>query len=291
VDRRGRDRSARRERLSAATLGEAGDPGARAHYDDPAYYAFAYRARRQDVGYYTALGLRSGGPVLEYGIGSGRVALELARGGVEVVGVDLSRPMLSALRQTLKAEPPEVAGRVELRRGDMRRVRLGRRFPLVIAPFNVVLHLYTPADVAAFLGRVRQHLAPGGRFVFDFSVPQPGDLDRDPRRWFGSPRFRHPTTGELVRYAERFDYDPMRQLLVIWMRFSPLSGRRSWTVPLTHRQFFPQEMAALLRHAGFADVTFAEAFSGRAAGPDLDALVAICRVGRRRALAKRSAGR
>jgi SAM-dependent methyltransferase len=290
VDRRSRDRSASK-RLSRVTLGAAGDAGARAHYEDPAYYDFAYRARRHDVGYYVALGRQIGGPVLEYGVGSGRIALELARAGMQVVGVDLSRPMLSALGRALKSEPAEVAARVQRVHGDMRRVRLGRKFRLVIAPFNVVLHLYSRIDVEAFFARVREHLTPGGRFVFDFSVPQPSDLARDPRRWFGSPRFRHPTSGELVRYAERFDYDPMRQLLVVWMRFSPTSGRRSWTVPLTHRQFFPQEMAALLEHAGFSDVTFADAFSGRPPGADLDALVAVCRKGPRRALAKRSRGR
>jgi hypothetical protein len=161
----------------------------------------------------------------------------------------------------------------------------------VIAPFNVVLHLYSRADVEAFFARVREHMTPQARFVFDFAVPQPGDLDRDPNRWFGSPRFRHPSTGEIVRYAERFEYDPMRQLLVVWMRFSPVSGGRSWTIPLTHRQFFPQEMAALLHHSGFSEVRLSDAFSGRPPGDDVDALVAVCRRGRRRALAKRSSGR
>jgi SAM-dependent methyltransferase len=226
--------------------------------------------------------------VLEYGIGSGRIALGLARSGVNVTGVDLSRPMLTALSARLSREPAEVRARVRAVQGDMRRKRLRRRFPLVIAPFNVILHLYTPADMQQFLARVSEHLAPGGRFVFDFSVPQPGDLDRDPARWYGAPRFRHPSTGELVRYAERFEYDSLRQLLVVWMRFSPVDGGRAWTEPLTHRQFFPQEMLALLDAAGFRQVELAEAFTGRRPGPDVDALVVTCR---RRPLAKRSAGR
>jgi hypothetical protein len=172
----------------------------------------------------------------------------------------------------------------------MRRVRIRRRFPLVIAPFNVVLHLYNRSDIEAFLARVRAHLLPGGRFVFDFSVPQPGDLDRDPNRWYGAPRFRHPVTRELLGYAERFEYDPMRQLLVIWMRFSPVDGGRAWTIPLTHRQFFPQEMEALLHHAGF-ESSFREAFSGKAPGLDVDALLVEAKLRRRPSLAKRSAGR
>ena len=257
------------------------DAGTLAHYDDPAYYAFAYRSRREDVDYYLRLAKRHGGPVLEYGIGNGRIALELARIGIDVTGVDLSRPMLDALRAALRNEPREVRERIRMRHGDMRRVRLRRRFALVIAPFNVFLHLYTHQDVAAFLACVRAHLAPGGRFVFDVSVPQPGDLDRDPNRWYGAPRFRHPTTGQLVRYAERFDYDPVRQLLVIWMRFSPEDGSQSWTLPLTHRQFFPQELCALLHHAGFAEPDLFEAFTAKPPGADVDGLVVHCRAGRR----------
>lgn len=260
-----------------------GDAGALAHYADPAYYDFAYRARRHDVSYYVGLARKLGGPVLEYGVGSGRIALELARAGIDVVGVDLSAPMLGALKEALSREPREVRARVRSVRGDMRRVRLRRRFPLVIAPFNVVLHLYTRSDVEAFLARVSAHLAPRGRFVFDFSVPQPGDLDRDPSRWHGAPRFRHPKTGELLRYAERFDYDPLRQLLVVWMRFSPVAGGREWTLPLTHRQFFPQEMEALLHYGGFVS-SFTEAFSGKPAGDDVDALLVT-------SLARRSVGR
>lgn len=285
MDPRGRVDSAE---LSAGELGSAGDAGALAHYADPAYYDFAYRARRHDVDWYVRRATQSGGPVLEYGIGNGRVALALARAGIDVTGIDLSRAMLRALAARLAREPKAVRERVRALRGDMRKARLRRRFPLVIAPFNVVLHLYTRRDVEQFLARVREHLAPGGALVFDFSVPQPGDLDRDPERWFGSPRFRHPTTGELVRYAERFEYDSLRQLLVVWMRFSPVDGGREWICPLTHRQFFPQEMLAYLDAAGFRDVSLAEAFSGKRPGPDVDALVVTARV---RALAKRSGER
>ncbi|MCA9628790.1 MAG: class I SAM-dependent methyltransferase, partial [Myxococcales bacterium] len=133
--------------LDLAQLGHAGDFGALAHYADPAYYAKAYRSRRQDVAYYVALAERVGGPLLEYAIGDGRVALPLARAGHEVWGVDLSAPMLAALEQRLSKETPEVRRRLHLARGDMRRWRTRRRFPLIISAFNSVLHLYTRDDV------------------------------------------------------------------------------------------------------------------------------------------------
>ena len=227
------------------------EAGARAHYEDPEYYAATYARRIDDVAYYVALARRLGGPVLEYGVGNGRVALPMARHGELVVGVDHSPPMLADLRRRLRAEPAEVRRRVRLVRGDMRRVRLGMRFPLVVAPFNAVLHLYTRADVEAFLARVRSHMSPGGRFVMDISTPPLEDLSRSPAKAFHAPRFRHPTSGQVVKNREFFDYDPVRQVLFVSMEFEPISGSEpAWVTPLAHRQFFPQEWEALLHYNG-----------------------------------------
>jgi len=273
--------TAKRVKVSLETLGRAGDYGALAHYADPAYYAKAYASRRHDVEYYVRLAQASGGPVLEYGVGEGRVALPLIQAGLSVVGVDLSRPMLDRFEQRLGGELPETRRRIRLVHGDMRTVRLSRRFPLVLAPFNAILHLYTRSELEQFLARVRAHLAPGGRFVFDFCVPDPSMLGRDPERRYGAPRLRHPTTGQLVRYAERFDYDPMRQLLVVWMEFSPVDGDVPWVVPLTHRQYFPEEMASLLEYNGFGDQTWVGDFGKDAPTPRTDWVVVSARLSAR----------
>ena len=263
---------------SLQALGCAGDRGALEHYADPAYYTKTYAARRHDVDYYVRLARLSGGPVLEYGVGNGRIALPIARAGVEVHGVDLSHPMLKSLAQRLRAEPKPVRARVGFTHGDMRRVRLRRRFPLVLATFNTILHLYDHADFAAFLQRVREHLLPRGHLVFDFSVPQASDLCRDPNRSYGAPRLRHPTTGQLVRYAERFEYDPIRQLLLTWMDFTPEDGGERWTVALTHRQYFPAEMAALLYYGGFTDCVWSADFADEPPDAHVDSMVVSCRV-------------
>ena len=89
-------------------LGRAGDAGAQAHYADPAYYEKTYRSRRQDVDYYVKLARLTGGPLLEYGAGNGRIAIPVARAGVDVVAVDLSKAMLDDLRASLEREPADV---------------------------------------------------------------------------------------------------------------------------------------------------------------------------------------
>jgi SAM-dependent methyltransferase len=232
--------------------------GSRAHYDDPAYYTKNYRNRADDIAFYAGLAekyasARKHGGVLEYGVGHGRIALPIARAGARITGVDLSRPMLDDFAATMAAEPKEVRRRITLCHGDMRQVRLARRFALVTCPFNAFLHLYTRSDVEQFLSRVRDHLAPRGVFAFDVSIPNPNELSRDPNHAYSCPRFRYPATGEMVRYTERFDYDYARQILFVAMEFLP-EGRpkASWVTPLAHRQFYPQELEALLHYNGFA---------------------------------------
>jgi SAM-dependent methyltransferase len=261
---------------SLGELGSAGDAGSLAHYSDPAYYTKTYGERRHDVERYVRLARESGGPVLEYGIGNGRVGIAIAKAGISVTGVDLSRSMLDDLAARLEKLPPQVQGRVRFEHGDMRSVKLEQTFPLVLVPFNGILHLYERGDFEALFARVREHLAPGGRFVFDFSLPAPSDLARDPERWFGAPRIRHPSTGELVRYDERFEYDPVRQLLLVTTRFTP-EGGRPWTVPLTHRQVYPREMEALLHYNGFTDIQLTADFSDAPADHLTDSVVVSCR--------------
>jgi SAM-dependent methyltransferase len=238
------------------------EAGSRAHYDDAAYYSKTYDRRTDDVAFYVDLAERCGGAVLEYGAGNGRIALPIARAGLTLVGVDLSGPMLEDFAARLAREPAAVRRRVTLRRGDMRHVRFGRRFDLVICSFNTFLHLYTRTDVERFLARVRRHLTPRGLFAFDVSMPSASEQARDPNRAYHCPRFRYPATGEMVRYTERFDYDMLRQILFVEMEFfpepkphaeggRPNRAKESWVTPLAHRQYYPLELEALLHYNGF----------------------------------------
>lgn len=226
--------------------------GATAHFEDPAYYEATYASRTEDVAFYVRAS-RGHEAILEYGIGSGRIAIPIARSGVEVIGVDHSRPMVFELRRRLAREPADVARRVRARVGDMRSVRTGRRFSLVTCPFNAALHLYERRDVERWLARVKEHLTPRGELLFDVSTPMPEDLARDPTKPHRTPPFVHPTLGR-VKYHEYFDYDRVRQILFVSMCFEPASGGKKGEghmTPLAQRQFFPQELEALLHYNGF----------------------------------------
>jgi SAM-dependent methyltransferase len=252
-----------------------------AHYEDPTYYTHTYRSRVDDVRYYVDLAVSRKGPVLEYGCGNGRITIPIARSGIEITGIDQSAPMLRDLKARLRAEPPHVRTLVSTKRGDMRAVRTGRAFPLILCPFNAFLHLYTRTDVERFLARVREHLGARGEFVLDVSIPEPSELARDPRRAYHTPRFRYPDSqggsGEVVRYSERFDYDRFRQILFVTMEFSPLGKTSSWMTPLAHRQFFPQELEALLHYNGLEITSRCGDFFGAGLSADSAVLVLHCR--------------
>jgi len=255
------------------------EAGSSAHYEDPAYYTKTYRDRLDDVRFYADLALARGGPVLEYGCGNGRIAVPIARHGIEVTGVDLSAAMLRDFRARLRSEPPEVRRLVKARRGDMRSVRLGRRFPLILCTFNAFLHLYTRQDVERFLARAREHLTKSGELVFDLSIPEPSELLRKPERPYYAPRFRYPSEdgGVLVRYSERFDYDKLRQILFVAMEFSPVGGGESWMTPLAHRQFYPQELEMLLHYNGFGITERWGDFDGTPPSQESRVLILACR--------------
>src|SRR5579884_4096876 len=157
-----------------------------------------------DVPFYVEEAVRSGGPVLELGVGTGRIAVPIAAAGIEVVGVDLSAGMLEVAR-----ERAELAGvRVDLRHGDLRNPPVRETFPLVLCPFRSLLHMETAADRATALRAVARCLAPGGRFVFDVFAPGADDIAETHGRWLE----REPGIWE------RADWDEASRTLVLRLR-------------------------------------------------------------------------
>jgi SAM-dependent methyltransferase len=219
-------------------------------YSDPAYYRMLFDRREHDVPFYLGLGAEAGGPILEYGIGTGRVALPLARAGYSVTGIDRSAEMLSSLAAAVQAERAEVRARVCWHLGDATELGLETRFALVIYPFNGLAHHHRQADLAAFFARVRRHLGPDGIFAFDVLEPDPVLLRGESST---IPWFRHPVTGEVCRCDEDVSYDGAARLLTIrtTIRFME-SARPPEVLELVVRQHFAEQTPALLAEAGFA---------------------------------------
>jgi SAM-dependent methyltransferase len=135
----------------------------------------------EDVAFYVEEAVRAGGPVLELGVGTGRIAVPIAAAGVPVVGVDTSEGMLEVARE--RAELAGAAELVDLRHGDMRDPPVDGVFPLVAIPFRSLLHMESEADRRTALRAVRERLVPGGRFVFDVFTPAADDIADTHGRW------------------------------------------------------------------------------------------------------------
>ena len=141
------------------------------NYDEFAdLYDHQYDLYRDDLHFYGVLCERVGGPVLEIGAGTGRVTAYLARRGVDITGLEPSGRMLDKARARAGRENLSL----KLVQGDVKTFKLDQRFTLVIAPFNALMHLYTPNEQLAALENIRGHLLPGGQLIFDLSVPRYG---------------------------------------------------------------------------------------------------------------------
>jgi SAM-dependent methyltransferase len=133
----------------------------------------------EDVAFYLEEARRSGGPVLELGVGTGRIAIPIAADGIRVIGIDSSPAMLEVC-----ARRAALAGvQLDLRVGDLREPSVTERVPLVICPFRSLLHMHTDEDRLSVLRAAHDLLLPGGRFVFDVFAPDVADIAQTHDRW------------------------------------------------------------------------------------------------------------
>ena len=187
----------------------------------------------EDVGFYVDLALRAGGPVVELGVGTGRIAVPTAAAGVRVIGVDSSKGMLEVCAEA--AATAGVSHLLDLRVGDLLDPPVQERVRLVTCPFRAFLHLHTDDDRLRALDAARDLLEPDGRLVFDVFRPGPEDIADTNGRWLE----REP------EIFERADWDTERRRLTLSVR----GPDGSTTMKLAWLS--PDEWGALIERAGF----------------------------------------
>ncbi|MEO5703996.1 MAG: class I SAM-dependent methyltransferase [Candidatus Limnocylindrales bacterium] len=184
-------------------------------YDAMGASISAGSAAGSDIDFYRRLAAETCGPILDVGSGTGRVAMALVADGHEVVGIDLSAPMLRLAEERRAALPADTAARLSFQEADMTTLDLGREFALVVAPSRVFQFMLTTDAQRQALAALRSHLRPEGRLVLDLFDPL---LDfvipsvETPRRVL---ELVHPTTGNRVTWQDMGRWpDPARQLIV-----------------------------------------------------------------------------
>ncbi len=179
--------------------------------------------------------------ILDLGCGTGNHALPLARRGYDVVGIDRSQAMLERARA-------KGAGGVEFQLGDLREIRLGRRFDAVLLLFAVLGYQHSNGDVLAALRTAREHLRPGGILLCDVWYG-PAVLRERP-----GPRARTvgDETARLVRFSDG-SLDVRRHLCTVDFRVRRFERGRlvaETEERLEMRYFFPLELELFLSSAG-----------------------------------------
>jgi SAM-dependent methyltransferase len=132
-------------------------------YDEDAGSMYRSEVLNPTVDFLEALA--GDGAALEFGIGTGRIALPLSARGVPVHGIDISEPMLKQLQSKPGAE------QIGLTIGDFAKTRVRGTFRLVYLVFNTIMNLTTQDEQVACFENAAAHLEPGGCFVIEVGVP------------------------------------------------------------------------------------------------------------------------
>ena len=201
-----------------------------------------------DARFWLALAERENGPIVEWGAGTGRIAVPLAAAGHNVTAVELSEQMVE--------KGGKKCGTVEWVVGDMRTAKRGKRYGLAVCVFNSFLCLLSADDALTFLRNAREHLEPGGMLGIEVSAFSPEELAEEP----GGPSLRHDLTRELPDGGrlDRFSlsrYDAATQLMdmSLFYEIYNASGRlevrraHDLTIRITNHD----ELLLMLRLAGF----------------------------------------
>lgn len=200
--------------------------------------------------------------ILELGCGTGRHAAHLAANGYRVQGIDLSRDMLKRCNALVTQVPAPVAARLAFSQGDMRNLRLHKKFDAVISLFNVICYQTSNADLRAAFETARSHIKRGGLFMFDC--------------WYGPAVLRNlPSVRikrvedeaiKITRIAEPRVYPNENRVDVKYTIFlrDKKTGKTDELKELhTVRYLFKPEIGAFLEAAGFSFIAAQEWITGK----------------------------
>jgi SAM-dependent methyltransferase len=235
-----------------------------------------------DLDLYLALAARSGGPILELAVGSGRLAVPLAAGGHDVTGVDMDPAMLDRARRAADAVGKATARRLRLVEGDARTIRLedAGTFNLAFIPLNSIFLMGGRADQAAAVATLAAHLAPGGIAVVDAWLPDAEDLARYDGRLILEWVRKEPGTGRTVTKTGSAHFDQTTgvvRLTTIFEASLPGETPVRWVRTDRLRLVNPDELVAHAEAAGLEVETLAGDYDLGELAPGAERVVLVAR--------------
>ena len=203
--------------------------------------------------------LTPGRTILELAVGTGRIAIPLAKRGFQVTGIDISPAMLQQLKQK--------AGEhlVETIAGDMSQIQLNREFDLAYLVFNGITYLLTLEEQVACFKNAASHLRSGGVFIVETFIPRVDQILKDDTAPYALEE-------EYVGFDK---YDRMKQLLTSFQ--FDLSKEHPSSFHTTHRYVWPSELELMGQLAGFEKLTEWGSWEGEPLTQDSDNVIMIWR--------------
>jgi SAM-dependent methyltransferase len=224
--------------------------------DDAAYaerFAIEHAHYMRDLEFWIAAAARCGGPVLDIGCAAGRVSLALARAGFDVWAIDQSPAMLGVLSS--RAERLGLSDHVSAHVADMRRMDLGRRFPLAIIPMNTFQLMHERADQVHALAAAHSHLESGGELILEVANPDISGIARSVGELVPAGAHRDEQREVLMLHSSRYDsvdLDGRRARFTLRIDERGDDGSSAVFVrEFDVRLFTPDELHALLEDTGF----------------------------------------
>mgnify|MGYP003574927431 CR=1 FL=1 len=208
-------------------------------YADADFYDQEFADRTHEISFFLKHARLSSGPVLEVGCGTGRITLPIARTGVAITGLDVSRPMLERARRKTKEEQLSVAWLEQ----DCRHIKMDQPFGLIFSATNAMQHLHDLDSVNSFLTAARNALQPGGALILDVFNPNPAKLARTTATRYHHKTFRD-AEGNEICVETTSEYHSATQILAFTL-FYLSRGELVRTKKVNMRCFFPEELSAL----------------------------------------------
>jgi SAM-dependent methyltransferase len=235
-----------------------------------------------DEDLYLALARRTGGPVLELGVGSGRLAEALARAGSDVTGVDLDPAMLERARRRLQTLDGGSTGRVELVEADLLTLDLSAAgsFRLAFIALNSLFLLATRDRQRESIARLARHLGPGGLAVVDVWLPDTDDLARFDGRLMLEYVRTDPETGATVTKVASARHDaPLAivDLVSIYDEGRPGEPAVRWTRREALRLVGADELRVMAEDVGLVVEALAGGYDLEPLGPASERAVLVAR--------------
>ena len=237
------------------------------------FYDVVYNEIRTGVDdqYYIRKIKETDGPVLEIGVGTGRLFQEALKTGADIYGLDLSPAMIAILKKKL---PKSQHRRLFVQ--DVVSFALEKKFDLIIAPFRVFSHIIDTENQLRALNQIHHHLIPGGYLIFDLFIPNLKLLLKGLKKTVDFDGEYKP--GLKVRRATAMEADLINQISHVHMTFSWENGghpiSKTWNFPM--RYYFRYELEHLIHRSKLKLVKIFGDFDENSLCADSREFIVVC---------------